>query len=189
MKDDDNILAFPNLGTLAKRHDTQLGLCMTTALTRWRANYSNLLEVMVFPHMAAGVDRKTARHHRHLLDSRDGHAFLDIMWKEGRTDDELRSLGLNRTFLSGCVTAYGLAVHLAEQPKNVAKTNTRIRALSIAASDCGLIKREAASANQQRLYSTPLLNDFMIKLAKQNFGFLGELCTRLPAVRAAESDE
>jgi hypothetical protein len=134
------------------------------------ANYEELLAATVFSRRVSDCDAKRLRAHRRALGTMDAYKILVFIWKESSlvTEDDLIQAGLCREYQGRSLTAYSLATEMTVNPKEVAKLNSRIRKIVIAAAHYELIDRNAASSTEVILSGTELLHDFMSDLSAKN---------------------
>ena len=156
--------ATPASGNAAARPEVVNALRISAARIQSRVNYESLLRQMVFTPRSHELDPKTALHHQKLLESSDGQSLLEIIWTASLNDAELSCIKAPRIFINGDVTAYKLAKKLADSKDDLAKTNTQIRSIAMAAADYHLIKREPLKSSLVILKATLLLHEFMIEL-------------------------
>jgi hypothetical protein len=152
------------------RPEVRIGLAGLAIRTHCARNYPGLLSELVFGQQALPVlDVKTERTYKKLLASADALAITGIIWKESLSDGELATINAKRLFTDGRPTAYRLAVVLAgNAPSEVAKINSHIRSICLAAAHYQLIDRNAASNRRVILLPTPLLHNLMTTLAIRN---------------------
>jgi hypothetical protein len=134
-----------------------------------RAGYSRLLRTMVFPHPSAPHDQKTLLQFQRVLDDYDSHLVLGIVWQAS----EFVSKGASATAgltqeKNECLNSHRLAVRLSLRPSDLAKTNTRVRSIAIAASAYGLVERKTKHPTRVDLKGTLLLHKFMMEIALQS---------------------
>jgi len=130
---------------------------------RGAMQYDDLLREKILNQPVPNIDRKDARKFQRLLRTSDALSLLLVIWK-GTAVEQLVP------FQSGPspLNAHGLAVTLAEHPADVAKITSRIREFSIAAEAYGLLKRLDGHQKLVKLEATPLLEEFLVELARRN---------------------
>ena len=115
------------------------------------------------------VDRKSRQSFERILLQEEAQWILAIIWRESKyvSDSDLAVAGLSRLFPGGDLTAFGLAVKLAELTEDCAALNTRIRNIAIAAHAFGLVERSNISATKVSITGTALLHSVMTRLAQE----------------------
>jgi hypothetical protein len=134
------------------------------------AIYEELLGEMVLSSASlAGPDRKDALRYARILKDREAYAVLTIIWKESAfvSDETLRAAGVARTFEDVELSAYRIAVSFADAPQHLAATNSRVRAICLAAEHFGLIERIAHAQTRVALRGTKLLHHFMLAISER----------------------
>jgi hypothetical protein len=154
--------------------ETSQALAIAEMEMRFNENYSTLLRQFIFTAEPPIIDRKTAKSYMKLLYTQDAHHVMAIIWKESLPDNELHSIGMRRLHFK-TLTAHGLAVMLSNDPIDLAKNNSKIRSITIAAAAYGLITRVREFSRLTTLKSTPLLHSLFIALAARNMTILRAL--------------
>lgn len=169
---------------VSSRRSSQLetALRMSAALGALNAHYSELLRVMIFPNPRLGYDRKELIRHKKCLCDDEAHQVLQVVWKKSSfvTEEALARVGLRRVFEDCSLNAYNLATKLANSPDHVAKINSRIRGIGIAAEAFGLIERDNNRRTKKPLQGTELLHQFMLRLSDNHYRQLTDLIPFLP---------
>jgi hypothetical protein len=136
------------------------------------ANYEDHLEEAIFRReQPDGDDRKLLLKYRRVLRSIDSLKTFLIIWKESEfvDDQALAQAGLCRTYQGRDLTAYSLATDFAgNSPKLVAKLNSRIRMIALAAAAHQLVDRAGVHSTKVILKGTPVLHEFMSSLSAKN---------------------
>ena len=137
-------------------------------------SYVRLLKESVFSNEPLNIDRKTLMACQRKLRSEDALAILEILWKESSwvSEENLKAAGLERYFNKSEITQYGLAVALSYRTEDVAKTNSSVRSVALAAAAFGLIDRNKQTQKKIYLRATNKLHKFMIELGKRNQNLL-----------------
>ena len=135
-----------------------------------------LLHQMIFARVTAPqAGWKDYVAYRRLLESDDALFILAEIWKESIPQEELCEAGLSRSFPDAPMTQHGLAVALAELPREVSAMNSQVRNLSIAAEAYGLVIRQTVTPTKVVVAATGLLHSFMLKLDHMYGRILGDL--------------
>jgi hypothetical protein len=135
--------------------------------TRLRANYEETLSAVVFNQTLPASNRKLVRTYKRTLNSQGARALLEIIWQESLSHLDRQLPGEEAT--GQPLSSYSLAVMLAKnQPTEVSKLYSQIRSISIAAEYFNLLQRRAKHSRRVDLSPTPLLNEFMIALARSD---------------------
>jgi hypothetical protein len=155
------------------------------------ALYSELLESMIFPHPLASCDRKELIRHRKCLIDDEAQFVLLIFWKESHfvTDEVLKRVGLKREFPNGSLNSWSLATNIVASPTDLAKTNTRIRGIAMAAEAYGLVEREKSRATRKPIQGTQRLHSFMNTLSENQSRLLAELVPFLSLANSGSFDK
>jgi hypothetical protein len=145
--------------------------------------YSDLLNRMVFKHPRPGYDAKDIIKFKRLLRDDEAYYILLLLWRESPfvTDECLERMSLAREFTDAPLTAWGLATKLATIPDELAKTNSRIRAVGLAAEAFGLIERENLRTTSKPLIGTQFLHQFMMALSTHQYQILAPLLSLMNA--------
>jgi hypothetical protein len=181
-------LAGEPTGKAVPVDSTSLALRLHGAQIQMSANYSALLKSMIFPHPIDGFDRKSLAQFRRLLDDPQALTILALIWQASDSVSQyaLAAAGLCQTKTSEHLTSHGLAVKIAGAPEHLAKINSRIRNIGIAASAYGLIERNGVNKTRVDLRGTALLHDFMVALSHLNIpamlGLVPLLMHQMPPV-------
>jgi hypothetical protein len=137
------------------------------------ANYGDLLDEAIFTRPPIGCDAKNSKFLKQqcrLLRSTDAYKTLAVIWKESRfvDDEDLARAGLSREYQGRDLTSYSLATDFSRTAKQVAKLNSRIRSVGLAASTYGLIDRQLVHSTKVILSGTEVLHSFMSELGAKN---------------------
>jgi len=157
------------------------------------ANYSTLLDGTIFTRSPVGCDAhnpKVLKQHRRLLRSTDAYKTLAVIWKESRFVDseDLARAGLSREYQGRDLTSYSLATDFSRTPKQVAKLNSRIRGVGLAAAMYGLIDRQLVHSTKVILSGTEILHNFMFELGAKNTLIMAKFVPLLTENLQAKSD-
>lgn len=143
-------------------------LAIHAAMASLSAIYEEVLEILVFGSVEDPArDTKEVLSYRRTLKDSEAQAILTIIWRESDFVDKqsLEEVGLKKTFDDRDVTVYGLAVMLASSPLNLAKINSRIRSICMAAEYFGLIERERTASTRSPIRGTEKLHILMLAIA------------------------
>lgn len=177
-------------GTLPVALATISALSAETVRQTMAANYSRLLDELVFvrvPQSPDGrthsPDKKALLSFRRTLEDEEANTVLSMIWKESSyvTVEELAQFSMSKIFSGKCVTAYGLGVAIAEGKSQVAAAITRIRSIALAGSSYGLLERKAGTGNKIPIVCTELLHRFMGRLGDEN----ARACARFFGARSS----
>lgn len=159
------------------------------ALAELSAIYEEVLEDFVFK---TGVEspaskKKEELKYRRTLKDAEGQAILTIIWKESDFVDKqsLDEVGFNKTFDDRALTVYGLATKLASSPMDLARVNSRIRSICMAAEYFGLIERERKTLTHGLVRGTEKLHILMLVIAGHAESILSKRSS-LPVRKAKE---
>lgn len=134
------------------------------------ANYEHQLLSTVFVRTPTDCDAKLSKKYRRTLLSSDAFKVLSIIWKESSfvTDEALAEAGLTRAYKANELTAHRLAADLTEDTHEVAKFNSRIRTIGMAAASYELTDRALVHSTRVILKGTDILHQFMTDLSAKN---------------------
>lgn len=142
------------------------------------ANYGEQLEATIFCPSNSCPNAKLFRKHRRTLKSIDAFRVLAVIWKESEfvTEAALVNAGLVRDYQERQLTAYSLAQDFSEAPQQVARLNSRIRTIGIAAAAYQLVDRngvplvdgDGVNGNKVILRGTRRLHKFMSEFNAKN---------------------
>jgi hypothetical protein len=151
---------------IVRAEPTGLFLRVQATLMDMNASYGEQLEATVFPRLTGCDDRKLIKQYRRILRGSEAHNVLGIIWKESEfiSDAALAQFELCRAYQGRPLTCHSLAVDLAETPQEVAKLNSRVRIIGIAAAAHQLVDRKEVSSTKIVLNGTKVLHEFMIEL-------------------------
>jgi hypothetical protein len=154
------------------------------------SNYEELLQATIFIRETAGCDAKLLKKYRRALQSADSYKVLTIIWKESRFVplDRLVEAGLCRNYEEGDLTAHRLAADLTESPHDVAKLNSRIRNIGLAAAAYQLVDRDLVCSTKVIFKGTHLLHEFMSDLSAKNILAMSGLVPLSKSIFSPNSD-
>jgi hypothetical protein len=157
-------------------HQVERALRISGLFVSLSSVYSDTLHRMILPYPLDGYERKDVVRYRKILDDDESYSVLLVPWKESPfvTDESLRRAGLVRQFTDGGLTAWDLATMVASSKEDLAKTNSRIRSINIAAEAFGLIERGNKTTAKQ-LVGTELLHQFILAVSETQFRLVAEL--------------
>jgi hypothetical protein len=129
------------------------------------ASFSNQLEHRIFSQSISGFPPKTLNKYRRTLRDTDAYKILALIWKESEFIPQEALVGnLQQRYRGRQLTSHGLAVELAESPHDVAKLNSQIRNIGLAAAAYQLVDRKLIHNTRVILKGTILLDQFMSAL-------------------------
>ncbi len=131
------------------------------------SHYSQLLDTKILSKAPEECDGKAQLQFSKILSEPDAYTVLVIIWQASPyvTDLHISNAGLKKKQFNS-LNSYSLAVRLAQRPSEVAKLNTRIRGVALAAAAYGLVERIEVHRTLVELRATPLLHEFMIELSE-----------------------
>ena len=142
------------------------------------------------PHPLPSFDQKTLIQFRRVLDDYEAHLVLGLLWRASEVVSELAltAAGLSRDGESDCLNCHALAVSLSARAADLAKTNSRIRNIGIAANAFRLVERIPIHSARVDLKGTSFLHDFMIEVARESTQAMSGMASLTPdAMSANES--
>jgi hypothetical protein len=138
--------------------------------------YQEALKETIFSKPIHGHDQKLLTTFRKSLEDEEAYSILMTTWKESPfvTEEALAMANMDRIFKNAPLTVYGLAAKISVTALDLAKTNSRIRAIAIAAEAYGLVERSGVKTNSRPLSATALLHQLILTIFEKQFGLIAE---------------
>jgi hypothetical protein len=159
------------------------------AMAALSAIYEEVLEDVVFQAVveSPASNKKEELKYRRTLRDPEVQTILAIIWKESDFVDKqsLDEAGFNKTFDDRELTVYGLATKLASSQMDLARVNSRIRSICMAAEYFGLIERERTTLTRGLVRGTEKLHILMLAIA----GHAESILSKRSSLRARKAKE
>jgi len=173
-----SLLSPQEIGMAPALHEIK-AVRVRATIAALNAQYEDLLEEMIFPNPRPGLrdDGKTLARYEKCLRSDEAHSILSTIWKESGpfADPVLDHAGVHRGFTRGTLNTWNMATRLTNKPEHVARINSQIRSIALAAEAYGLIDRTVKLRKIRPIQATNLLHVFMMTLSHHNVAALLEL--------------